>query len=134
MATTTVAPVEPSVDVSLGLKTQWDPDYSDPKGEKANEIAKKIEDELKKGNDKIDEVSISRIYKDPKTGKPRVDLKVEFKPATPVDDDLAKSVNDNIKSSIDDGSLDSIGVDPSVPVTSTGNYIFFGASLLSLIV
>ena len=129
--TTTVAPVLPTVAVSLGLTTSWSADYSNRASTKfvtlSSSISSKIVSELRKhGNSKVSRVSVTRFYRDPVSDKIRVDLSVVFESGTTVDSNLVTSVSRNIKSSVDDGSLNSIGVDSNVSITSKGNLYFLG--------
>ena len=51
-------------------------------------------------------------------GKTTVDIGVKFYFDTPVTNDVAKSIRDKIRSSVNDGELDSIYVDKTFPVTT----------------
>ena len=121
----------PTVDVSLCFITTWDADYSDRASTKfgtmEHSITSKSASELRKrGNNKVTHVTVTRLYRHPDTDKLHVELNVVFESTTLVDNKLVTSVSRDIKSSVDDGSLNSINVDPNVLITSEGHFNFLG--------
>ena len=121
----------PTVDVSLCFITTWDADYSDRASRKfvtmERSITSKIASELRKrGYTKVTRVTVTRLYRHPDTNKLHVELNVVFESTTLVDNKLVTYVNRDIKSSVDDGNLKSINVDPNVLITSKGLFYFLG--------
>ena len=119
----------PTVDVSLCFINTWDADYSDRASTKfvtmERSITSKIVSELRKrGYTKVTRATVNRLHRDPNTGKLRVDLSVGFESATLVNKKMVTYVSGDIRSSVDDGSLNSIGAEACVPTTSKGNFEF----------